>query len=147
MLDGVSIRTKRWNDPAEPDDGYRLLICRYRPRGVSSDKERWDAWCKELGPSDELHADFYGKTGGSPLAFADYDRRFREEMKRQKFWLEGFAAHVRKGDMITLLCSSACTDPLRCHRTIVKELLEELAFPKAILEPATGTRVIRRTKV
>ena len=30
----MPIRTRRWCDPAEPDDGLRILICRYRPRAL-----------------------------------------------------------------------------------------------------------------
>lgn len=137
----VPVRTKRWNDPREADDGYRLLVCRYRPRGVAKTDETWDAWCKALGPSEELHADFYAKGGGPPLAFVDYERRFREEMSRQRYWIEGFAAHLRRGDTITLLCSSACTDPARCHRTLLARILEEVAFPPAVTPAA---KVVRR---
>jgi len=39
MLRIVPVRTKRWHDPAEKDDGLRLLICRIRPRGVPKAKE------------------------------------------------------------------------------------------------------------
>jgi hypothetical protein len=63
-------------------------------------------------------------------------------MTRQKFWIEGFAARLRKGETITVLCSSACTDPERCHRTIVKRLLEEAAFPADA--PASARAVVRR---
>lgn len=122
----VPIRTKRWNDPTEPEDGYRLLVCRYRPRGVAKSKETWDAWCKALAPSEALHAAAYGKTG-APLELTEYQRRFRDEMTRQRFWIAGFADHLRRGDTITLLCSSACIDPDRCHRTIVKALIEDAA--------------------
>lgn len=122
----MPIRTKRWNDPRETEDGYRLLICRYRPRGVAKSEETWDAWCKALGPSQDLHAAAYGKAGPA-LSFAEYERRFREEMLRQRYWIEGFAAHLRRGDTITLLCSSACVNPARCHRTIVTSLIEEAA--------------------
>ena len=45
-----------------------------------------------------------------------YRGRFREEMTRQRYWIEGFAAHLRRGDTITLLCSSACVDAARRHR-------------------------------
>src|SRR5687767_2878094 len=68
----MAIRTKRWNDPAEPDDGYRVLVTCYRPRGVSKAEETWDVWMKHLGPSKELHAAAYGKTGGSPLPWPQY---------------------------------------------------------------------------
>ncbi|MDB4946199.1 MAG: hypothetical protein JWP97_5733 [Labilithrix sp.] len=145
MLGVVPIRTKRWNDPAEPEDGYRLLVCRYRPRGVPSASEPWDAWCKALGPSEALHADFYGKTGGPELTLEEYERRYREEMTRARYWLDGFAVHLRRGDTITLLCSSACTDPARCHRTILAGMLEALAFPApadAAVRP--GAKVVRR---
>jgi len=37
------VRTKRWNDPREPDDGFRLLVCRYRPRGLLKGDETCDA--------------------------------------------------------------------------------------------------------
>src|SRR4051812_30243654 len=39
-----TIKTKRWDDPKVPDDGHRLLVCRYRPRGVAKADETWDAW-------------------------------------------------------------------------------------------------------
>ena len=126
----VPIRTKRWNDPIEPEDGYRLLICRYRPRGVPKSEETWDAWCKALAPSEALHAAAYGKNGPA-ITFPEYERRFREEMTRQRFWIAGFADHLRRGDTITLLCSSACVDPARCHRTLVKALIEEAAARSA----------------
>jgi len=59
----VEIRTRRWNDPKLEGDGFRLLICRYRPRGVRKSDETWEAWWPDLGPSRQLHADFYGKGG------------------------------------------------------------------------------------
>jgi uncharacterized protein YeaO (DUF488 family) len=124
----MAVRTKRWNDPPSPDDGYRLLICRYRPRGVCKQDEPWDAWCAALAPSRELHAAAYGKTAPA-LDFQEYARRFRAEMRPRGYWLSGFADRVRAGDTITLLCSSACTDEARCHRSIVKELIEAAAFP------------------
>ena len=123
----MPIRTKRWNDSAEPGDGFRLLICRYRPRGVRKDAEPWDAWCPALAPSVELHAAVYGKRGPA-IEFAEYARRFHIEMESRGYWLSGFAERVRNGDTITLLCSSACVDEQRCHRTIVRALIEGIAF-------------------
>ncbi len=138
----MPIRTKRWNDPIEPEDGYRLLICRYRPRGVLREGEPWDAWCNALSPSVELHAAAYGKDGQAPIQWAEYERRFLAEMERQRFWIAGFAARVEKGETITLLCSSACVDPARCHRTLVKRLLEETNAPPVVEKAAQS--VIRR---
>ena len=75
----MAIKTKRWNDPIEPDDGFRLLVCRYRPRGLPKTKETWDAWDKHLGPSRELHAAFYGKHG-PPIEWEAYVRRYLLEL-------------------------------------------------------------------
>ena len=122
----MRIKTKRWNDPMEPDDGFRLLVCRYRPRGVRKSDENWDAWQPSLGPSRELHADYYGKRG-PPISWPEYEKRYRAELRAQSSAIRELAVRARAGETITLLCSSACTDPSRCHRTLLRELIERAA--------------------
>lgn len=118
------IGSKRWNDPVSDDDGTRILICLFRPRGVPKARERWNEWHRELAPSEPLHAAYYGKLG-PPITFEQYRRRFLEEMKNREGWIEQLARRVQRGERITLLCSSACTDPSTCHRTLVIELIEK----------------------
>lgn len=120
----MPIKTRRWNDPAEPDDGFRLLVCRYRPRGLRKEDETWDAWCKDLGPSRELHADFYGKHG-DPIDWKTYRSRYLEEMKAQGEYIDELASLIAEGKTITLLCSSACVDAAHCHRTLLQGLIEQ----------------------
>jgi uncharacterized protein YeaO (DUF488 family) len=120
----MPLRTKRWSDPVEADDGYRLLICRYRPRGVRKQDETWHGWCTELAPTRELHADFYGKNG-PPIGWEEYRRRFLEEMKAQEEFIAELAAMIAEGKTITLLCSSACVNEQQCHRTLLRELIEQ----------------------
>jgi uncharacterized protein YeaO (DUF488 family) len=121
----AEIRTRRWNDPVRPGDGVRILVCRYRPRGVRKGEESWDEWWPELGPSPTLHAAFYGKVG-PPIGFEEYRRRFLDEMQdgRARFALAGLAGRIADGQNVTLLCSSACTDEERCHRSILRALLD-----------------------
>jgi uncharacterized protein YeaO (DUF488 family) len=119
----MPIRTKRWNDPREAQDGFRLLICRYRPRALPKAEETWDDWWKDLGPSRELHADFYGKYG-PPIGLEEYRTRYLNEMKNQTERIDELARRVAAGETITLLCSSACTDETHCHRTLLKVLIE-----------------------
>jgi uncharacterized protein YeaO (DUF488 family) len=118
------VRTKRWNDPVDPDDGFRLLVCRFRPRGVTKAEETWDEWWPELGPSRDLHAAFWGKSG-APLAFAEYVPRFLDEMRGQTFRIRALADRSAAGETVTLLCSSACTDSARCHRSLLARLVDE----------------------
>jgi uncharacterized protein YeaO (DUF488 family) len=120
----MPLKTKRWNDPIEPDDGFRVLICRYRPRALPKKDETWDVWYKDLGPSKELHAAFYGKHG-PPIGWDEYRRRYLDEMREQRELIEGLAELVSEGKTITLLCSSACEDASHCHRTLLKQLIEE----------------------
>jgi len=118
------VRTRRWNDPAEPGEGTRILVCRYRPRGVKREDETWDEWQRDLGPSVELHAAVYGKSRPA-IGFDEYRRRFLAEMEENpaRARLRELARRVAAGEAVTLLCSSQCTDESRCHRTILRELL------------------------
>jgi uncharacterized protein YeaO (DUF488 family) len=120
----MPIKTKRWNDDQQADDGFRLLICRYRPRALKKADETWHQWEKDLGPSKDLHADFYGKHG-PPIGWKVYRRRYLQEMKAQKEKIAELAQRVATGETITLLCSSACVDPDHCHRTLLKQLIEK----------------------
>jgi uncharacterized protein YeaO (DUF488 family) len=123
----MPIRTRRWNDERKPDDGRRILICRYRPRALRKADETWDDWIKDLGPSKELHAAFYGKHGQKPLLWEEYRERYLKEMEQRKEQIAALAREVAGGRTITLLCSSACEDESHCHRTLLKQLIEQAA--------------------
>jgi uncharacterized protein YeaO (DUF488 family) len=120
----MPIKTKRWDDPAEADDGDRLLVTRYRPRGLAKSNETWNAWDKALGPSVELHAAAYGKGDRLTLTWDIYRQRYLKEMLGQKDKIKALADLVRAGETITLLCSSQCVREERCHRSILKGLIE-----------------------
>lgn len=118
------IRTRRWNDPAEPDDGCRILITRYRPRGLTKGEETWDEWIPDLGPSKALHAAVYGKAGATPITWRTYLNRYRAEMLGRRELIDALARRVVAGEQLTLLCSSACVRESRCHRSILKTMIE-----------------------
>ncbi len=119
----VPIKTKRWDDLAGPDDGFRLLVCRYRPRGIAKSAETWDAWEPRLGPGKDLHSGAYGKKGAM-LSWDSYQRLYLNEMRDQPALIADLAKRVAAGETITLLCSSACTRESRCHRSLLKQLIE-----------------------
>lgn len=123
----MAIRTRRWNDPAEPSDGFRVLVSRFRPRGLRKGAETWEEWYPQLGPSPALHAAFYGKDGPA-IGLAEYAPRYLEEMKgvQQQARIIMLAERVQEGQTVTLLCSSACVDPARCHRTLLAGLIERV---------------------
>lgn len=118
------IKTKRWNAPIEPDDGYRLLVTRYRPRGIKKAQEPWHAWNPKLGPSRQLHADWYGKTGRR-IAWQEYMERYLQEIQGQQEEIPQLATRSHHGETITLLCF--CADEIHCHRTLLKDFIQ--TFP------------------
>jgi predicted NAD/FAD-binding protein/uncharacterized protein YeaO (DUF488 family) len=119
----MPIKTDRWCNPRGSDDGFRVLITRYRPRALPKAKETWDAWEKALGPSPELLAAFKGK-GQAPIDLSTYRKRYREEMRAQGARIAALAARVKRGETVTLLCSRDCLIAEACHRTVLAQLIE-----------------------
>jgi uncharacterized protein YeaO (DUF488 family) len=109
------IRTKRIYDPPSPEDGYRLLIMRLWPRGIA--KASVDGWEKDLGPSREALMSF--RSG--KLSWEDLAARYREEMSARGDLLARYRDLGRR-ETVTLLCS--CQDESRCHRSLLKEMLD-----------------------
>jgi uncharacterized protein YeaO (DUF488 family) len=77
----MTIRTKRIYDHADPGDGYRVLVDRIWPRGVSKERAAIDLWLKDIAPSTELRT-----------WFGHEDERFLEFRDRYFAELEGSAA-------------------------------------------------------
>ena len=89
----MDVRTKRAYEPAEPGDGYRVLIDRLWPRGVSKDDAHIDQWAKELSPSDELRRWF----GHDPERFAEFARRYRAELAAHRDALDALRERGEQG--------------------------------------------------
>ncbi len=110
------IRTARIYDPPSPDDGYRLLVMRFWPRGVR--KDAVDAWAKELGPSAELLRAYRA----GQIDWEEFASRYRAEVGESRDLLEDLSRRAR-GGTVTVLCG--CQDDSRCHRTLLKAIVEE----------------------
>ena len=119
----MPIKTKRWDEERQSDDGFRLLITRYRPRGVSKSAETWDQWIPALGSSKELHRAVYPREG-SPISWPTYRARYLVEQRANRELIRSLAERSKGGETITLLCSSACVREARCHRSILRDLIE-----------------------
>jgi uncharacterized protein YeaO (DUF488 family) len=91
----VEIRLKRAYEPASPSDGYRVLVDRLWPRGVSTQRAALDEWQKELAPSSELREWF----GHEPARFPEFRRRYLDELRRQRSRLTELRRHARAGTL------------------------------------------------
>lgn len=72
----ANIRIKRIYEEPAAADGYRVLVDRLWPRGVSKDKAKLDVWLKEVGPSDGLRKWF----GHDPAKYTEFKARYEKEL-------------------------------------------------------------------
>ncbi len=77
IIKGMTIQIKRVYDKANDEDGYRVLVDRLWPRGVSKDHAKVDLWLKGVGPSNELRKWF----GHDPIKFNEFADRYKAELK------------------------------------------------------------------
>jgi uncharacterized protein YeaO (DUF488 family) len=101
----MDVRLKRAYEPAAPTDGYRVLIDRLWPRGVSRQQAVLDGWEKELSPSPELRQWF----GHEPSRFPEFRRRYIEELRSQRPRLAALRRRAREG-RLTLVYSAHDTE-------------------------------------
>jgi len=75
---------KRVYAAVEVNDGYRLLVDRLWPRGMTKQALVMDEWLKELAPSAALRKQFHG----GRLDFAAFSVRYRAELATQTALLQ-----------------------------------------------------------
>lgn len=101
----MDVRVKRAYEPVSPGDGYRVLIDRLWPRGVSREQAHLDAWDKDLSPSTELRAWF----GHEPGRFEEFRRHYIQELRAHRSRISELRQHARVGTL-TLVHSARDTE-------------------------------------
>lgn len=101
------IAIKRAYEPSAPSDGYRVLIDRLWPRGVSKADARLDDWAKDVAPSRELR-EWYGH---DPDKWPEFQKRYRKELKEPaaQAVLDDLVRRARRG-RVTLVYASHAAD-------------------------------------
>jgi len=97
----MDLRLKRAYEAASADDGYRVLVDRLWPRGVSKKQAQLDQWEKELAPSSELREWF----GHEPSRFPEFRRRYVDELRANTELLRSLRGRARRGT-VTLVYSA-----------------------------------------
>lgn len=90
--------SKRVYDLADPADGYRVLVDRLWPRGVSKERAALDEWAKDIAPSTELRKWF----SHDPEKFQEFTKRYIEEINNNP-QAPAIIAKWRKQPKVTLL--------------------------------------------
>ena len=122
----MAIRVVRLGSPRAPDEGLRLGTVRRPPRGVPkaehAKRDFYDVWLPELAPSDDRVKQ--AQQAADEREWRAFVKRYRAEMKRPGAarLLTLLAALSRQTDFSV---GCYCEDESRCHRSVLKALLEE----------------------
>jgi uncharacterized protein YeaO (DUF488 family) len=88
------IELKRAYENPSLDDGFRVLVERLWPRGLSKENAQLDLWLKDVAPSPELRQ-WYGH---DPAKWTEFQKRYRAELKEKKYDLNLLKEKSRGGD-------------------------------------------------
>jgi uncharacterized protein YeaO (DUF488 family) len=98
---GGDILIRRIYEKPSAADGYRALIDRLWPRGVSRQRAALDTWARDLAPSTALRI-WYGH---EPKRFTEFARRYRAELRKNPERLAALRERASKG-RVTLLTAT-----------------------------------------
>lgn len=108
---------KRIYDPPDVDDGYRVLVDRLWPRGISKERAALDEWAKDLAPSTDLRRWF----GHVPERFAEFSTRYQRELA-DNAELPKYLADWRRHAVVTLLFGAR--DTVHNEAVVLRAYLE-----------------------
>ena len=110
------IQIKRIYDEPDKRDGFRVLVDRLWPRGLSRDKAKVDLWLKDMAPSDELRKWF----SHDPVKWQEFRKRYKEEIKGKQELVEKLCEESKK-EKVTLLF--AAKDSEHNNAVVLREIL------------------------
>ncbi len=99
------IKVKRIYDREEKEDGFRILVDRLWPRGISKQRAKVDLWLKDIAPTKELRKWF----SHDPTKWEEFKKRYYSELESKVELLEAIREAERKYGTVTLLFGTAET--------------------------------------
>ena len=97
----MKIKIKRVYEKPDANDGFRVLMDRLWPRGLTKEKVKADLWLKEIAPSTELRKWF----NHDPGKWNAFQKKYTKELENNKEAVSLLKGHLQKGP-VTLLYSA-----------------------------------------
>ncbi|MGN6532591.1 MAG: DUF488 domain-containing protein [Ginsengibacter sp.] len=94
----MNIKIKRVYEKPDPKDGFRILVDRLWPRGLTKEKAAADLWLKDIAPSTELRKWF----NHDPEKWKEFQKKYQHELKENKEPVSVLKEHLKQGP-VTLL--------------------------------------------
>ena len=122
----MAVRIVRLGTPRAPGEGLRIGTVRRPPRGVAKERfgsdDWYDVWYPNLAPSAETMQ--LGLAAQDDRQWAAFTRKYKAEMGQPDAsrTLDLLAALSRTADFSV---GCYCEDEARCHRSLLRGLLEQ----------------------
>lgn len=113
-----NLKIKRVYDSFDERDGFRILVDRLWPRGLSKNKAKIDMWLKDIAPSNELRK-WFGHKQDKWIEFMD---RYFVELNKKRELVELIADKMEKG-IVTLIYGAK--DERYNNAAVLKEYIEK----------------------
>ena len=113
---------KRAYDSPAPSDGFRILVDRLWPRGVTKSAAQIDLWLKDVAPTTGLRKWF----GHEPAKWIAFQARYRHELMENPEAVVQIIEKARHG-VVTLVY--AAKDMEHSHALVLKSYLEPTNMP------------------
>lgn len=115
---GNMIRLKRIYESPSRDDGFRILVERLWPRGLSKQQAQVDHWLKEISPSPQLRAWF----GHDVTKWKEFVQRYRAELQ-SNLAVAQLRSYLQEKKIVTFVYAARDTE--RNSAQVLKAFLEE----------------------
>lgn len=124
----MSITIRRVYDKPGKSEGYRVLVDRVWPRGVSREEAEIDDWNKHVAPSAGLRKWF----GHEPGKWMEFKKRYWQELDDNPAAVVSLLAKVREG-RVTLVFGAR--DQQHSNAVALREYIERKVGERAGAEP------------
>lgn len=111
------IRVKRVYEQPSDQDGYRILVDRFWPRGLRKSEARLDLWIKEIAPENRLRKWF----SHDPEKWEEFRKCYLKELEQKEEYVQELLGKAREKDLTLLY---AAKDETFNNATVLKEYLE-----------------------
>lgn len=117
----MDIRIKRVYEPYESSDGYRVLVDRLWPRGLTKERVHYDLWAKFLAPSTEARRAF----GHKAENFAAFKARYLAELDANSQAIDWARTLATNPPAQTITLLYAARDPQINHAVVLDAWLAQ----------------------
>jgi uncharacterized protein YeaO (DUF488 family) len=112
------IRLKRVYDAPAAEDGFRVLVERLWPRGITKAEAHLDLWQREIAPSTDLRKWF----AHDPAKWEEFSVRYEKELEGKRDLVRALEQKSREAT-VTLVYSAH--DELHNSALVLKRVLEK----------------------